>query len=222
MPSPVEARAALVLLTSSAVSTAQRLFAGTSGSPEARRLQLLEGVPEVISYYSEGSAALAADLYDDERERAGVTDAYAASTVVNDRVVKIRRGIAWAADPLFGEDDGATPARLAEIVQLESARPFRDTITTNRQRDPQSVGWKRVTSGGCAFCRMLASRGAVYKEATAHFASHPHCNCSVAPVFVGGEAGPEASVIQYTASRRSRSPKQQAELREYLRDHFGE
>ena len=222
MPSPVEARAALVLLTASAVSTAQRLFAGTSGSPEARRLQLLDGVPEVIAYYSEGSAALAADFYDDERERAGVAETYVTTAVVNDRVVKIRRGIAWAAEPLFTEEDGATPARLAEIVQLESARPFRDTITTNRQQDPQAIGWKRVTAGGCAFCRMLASRGAVYKEATAHFASHANCHCSAAPVFLGDESGPEASVIQYKASRRSRSPKQQAELREYLKDNFGE
>jgi hypothetical protein len=198
------------------------LFASTSGSPEARRLQLLDGVPDVIGYYAEGSAALAADFYDDERERAGVAQSYVTTSVINDRVVKIRRGIAWAAEPLFVGEDAATPDRLAEIVQLESARPFRDTITTNRQQDPQATGWKRVTSGGCAFCRMLASRGAVYREASVHFASHPNCHCTAAPVFRTGESGPEASAIQYKASRRSRTPAQRAELRQYLKDNFGE
>lgn len=60
----------------------------------------------------------------------------------------------------------------------------RDTIRQTVARDSRSEGWRRVTSGAsCEFCRMLAGRGAVYKEATAHFASHDHCGCSAEPVY---------------------------------------
>lgn len=40
----------------------------------------------------------------------------------------------------------------------------RRTIDATTRRDPQAIGWRRVTSGAktCAFCAMLASRGPVY------------------------------------------------------------
>lgn len=220
MSSPRESRAALQLLTVAAVDTSLQLLSRVSGTPDARRYALLEAVPEVIGYYAEGSAALAADFYEEQRELAGGSRPFVAELVVADRVVKIRRGIAWASDPLFDADDLTSGKRLAEVVQLESARPYRDTITTNRANDPASAGWRRITNGGCRLCRMLADRGAVYKEDTARFATHPNCNCSAAPVFVGAEGGPEASVIQYTASRRNRTPQQQATLRDYLDTYY--
>jgi hypothetical protein len=177
---------------------------------------LLDGVPGLIDYYAEGSAALAADFYDEQRELAGVRDSYAAELVLVDRTVKIRRAIAWAAEPLALLDEELAGKRLAEVVQLESARPYRDTILSNQSRDPAAVGWKRITSGGCKMCRMLADRGAVFKESTARFATHPNCHCSAAPVFGVNDTGEEASAIQYVASKRNRTPAQQAALRDYL------
>lgn len=220
MPSARESRAALQLLTAAAVATGQELFQSTTGSPEERRLQLLDGVPQVIAYYADGSAALAADFYDEVRAGAQPRTVFSAEMITADRTVKIRRAVAWASQPMIEGDDAGSPERLAEVIQLETARPYRDTITTNRQRDPDAVGWKRIASGGCKFCQMLAARGAVYREKTAHFASHPNCHCTAAPVFRGGEDGPEADVMQYVASRRSRTPAQRAMLREYLNEHF--
>lgn len=137
-----------------------------------------------------------------------------------DRDEKIGRALAWAAQPLVEPLDVTTAQRLAEVVQLETARPYRDTITTNRRRDPASVGWRRVTTGsGCKFCAMLGSRGAVYKEATARFASHANCHCTAAPVFEGQD-GPEADVMQYVASKRSRSDAERAKLRDYLNQNY--
>lgn len=201
---------------------ANDLLGRVRGSAEVRRAALLDGVPEIIGYYSEGSAALAADFYEEERDRAGVRTRFAATAVVSDRVVKIRRGVAWAADPLFSDPDDflSTSGRLAEVVQLETARPFRDTITTNRSRDPEAVGWRRITAGGCRLCRMLADRGAVYKHDTARFAAHPSCKCTAQPVFTANDTGEEASVMQYVASLRKRSPAQQAALREYLHEFY--
>lgn len=60
----------------------------------------------------------------------------------------------------------------------------RDTIRQTVVNDPATAGWRRVTAGGCDFCRMLAGRGAVYREETAEFASHDHCACSAEPVYL--------------------------------------
>src|SRR5688572_6369977 len=135
MPTASESKAALSLVAEEAVATAVGLIPA-SGSLEARRLALLDTVPAVIRYFADGSAALAADFYDEERERAGVRRAFTSELVVADRTVKIRRGIAWAADPLGVDDLAAATQRLAEVVQLETARPYRDTILANRRQDP--------------------------------------------------------------------------------------
>jgi hypothetical protein len=63
----------------------------------------------------------------------------------------------------------------------------RQQIITNVRADRTALGWVRVTDGDpCAFCRMLAGRGAVYKtEAGADFVPHDGCGCSAEPVFKG-------------------------------------
>ena len=217
MTTPRESKAALALLTDEAVATAVGLLERFRGSAVTKRAALLDGVPDLIGYYAEGSATLAADFYEDQRELAGVRSAFAAEVVVLDRTEKIRRAVAWSAAPLILDPDDILTAasRLSEVVQPEVARPYRDTILANRQNDPESAGWRRITAGGCKLCRMLADRGAVYRQATATFAAHPSCRCTAQPVFKT-DVGEEASVIQYVASQRKRSPQQQEALREYL------
>lgn len=220
MPTPRESRAELKRLTEASVAEANELLTRLPGGAEQRRALLLDGVPSLIEYYAEGSAALAADFYDEQRDLANVRQTYTSELVLVDRTVKIRRAIVWAAEPLALLDEELAGKRLAEVVQLESARPYRDTITTNQKRDPAAVGWRRVTAGGCQMCRMLADRGAVYKEATARFATHPNCNCTAQPVFGVDDFGEEASAMQYMASRRSRSPEQKQALRDYLDTYY--
>lgn len=215
-----ESKAALTLVTGAAVNTVVSLLGRLSGSPEQRRALLLDATPDVIAYYSAGSSALAADFYDDERERAAPPKLYVAEPVILDRTVKIRRAVAWASDPLFADDPELSASRLAEVVSLETARPYRDTILTNRRRDPSAVGWRRITTGGCKLCRMLADRGAVFTDQTARFAAHGNCKCTAQPVFSTDDYGDEASVMQYMASRKKRTPAQQEALREYLRINY--
>lgn len=61
----------------------------------------------------------------------------------------------------------------------------RDTIIGTVDEDRRALGWSRVTSGrACAFCAMLASRGAAYKgEGTADFKPHDHCSCVPEPIY---------------------------------------
>lgn len=219
-----ESKQALRLLTDESVDTAVGLLTGLSGSPTARRAALLNTVPEIIGYFSEGSAALAVDFYEEERDRAGVRDStFVTSFVVQDRTVKIRRGVAWASDPLFSGDEEIAGKRLAEIVQLETARPYRDTVLGNRQQDPESVGWRRNTSAGaCRFCRMLSDRGAVYRSSTVRFAAHTNCYCTAVPVFRDNDPGTEVGEFQYMASRRNRTPAMRARLRDYLDANYPE
>lgn len=220
--SSAEARASLLLVAADGVVDIENLLASLSGSPDAMRGDLLDGVPALIDYYALGSSALAVDYYDDARERAEARKRFVSEPVIVDRGEKIGRMVAWAAEPLFApEPDKAQVAlRLLPEVQKEIARPFRDTVTTNSKRDPSSVGWRRISSGsGCKLCRMLSDRGAVYKESTARFAAHGSCHCSAAPVF-DGQPGNEASVMQYAASQRSRSEKDRARLREYLNANY--
>lgn len=213
---PQESKTALTLLTADAADTIDWVLRRSSGTFESRRFQLLETGSALVGFYSEGSAALAADFYDESRADARAPGRFVADPVILDRTVKIRRGIAWASEPLATDDEEAAIARLTQIMRSEVVRPYRDTITTNRRQDPAAVGWTRITSGGsCGFCRALASRGAVYRQATAHFAAHDNCNCTCAPVFRGGETGPEASVMQYMASKRRRTPAERARTNEW-------
>lgn len=71
----------------------------------------------------------------------------------------------------------------------------RRTLIDTSARDPKALGWGRVTSGDpCAFCRMLAGRGAVYKtEKSADFETHDGCACSAEPLFQGGAAPAQAA-----------------------------
>jgi hypothetical protein len=71
----------------------------------------------------------------------------------------------------------------------------RQSLLTLLDRDPQSVGWIRVTDGDpCAFCAMLASRGIVFsrgsfKRSNAKFDGpgtvkvHDNCACTIEPVY---------------------------------------
>lgn len=211
MPTPDEYQEALILVTAQAV----RDVVDAADQLDSEELVLAGAT--LIAVYSEGAAALGADQYDDLREASQANRAYLAEPVVNLRDTKIERGLRWAAGPLYGDEPDVEVgrARLAEVVQFETARPFRDTTLFNRQRDPSAVGWRRNSNDGCKFCRLLASNGATYKESTARFASHPNCDCTAVPVFSDDE-GPEASVLQYVASQRRKTPAQRQALNRYL------
>jgi hypothetical protein len=66
----------------------------------------------------------------------------------------------------------------------------RQAVLQSVDADKRAVAWMRVTSANpCAFCSLLASRGAVYRsEASASFESHAHCACVAAPAFSRADA----------------------------------
>lgn len=82
----------------------------------------------------------------------------------------------------------------------------RETVIGSAARDSRAERWQRVTSDSpCAFCAMLASRGAVFRaEASADFEAHDHCSCSVEVAYEGSQP-PESSrrwAEQWKAAQR--------------------
>lgn len=62
----------------------------------------------------------------------------------------------------------------------------RETILGSAVEDSHASHWQRVTSGDpCAFCAMIAERGAIFVESSADFETHDHCSCSAEVAYEG-------------------------------------
>ncbi|MEV4670980.1 hypothetical protein AB0K34_04935 [Actinomadura sp. NPDC049382] len=145
---------------------------------------------DLVAAYGSVAASLAADFYDDLREQADAPRRFRAHVADPVPAEQVGAAARWAAGPMFGGDGpNAALEHAAGAVQRLVQQPGRETIELNTRRDPARPGWARVPRGkGCAFCRMLAGRGAVYSSARAAGdmrAFHDHCKCSAVPVWRG-------------------------------------
>lgn len=177
--------------------------------PAGARDALLRFMPLLTTQYGEMAAVVAADWYDDLRASAGAAGRFAAEVaeVVPAGVVQERTR--FGAQHLWTPSPEQTLAFLTSAASKYVLQPGRDTIQRSSMRDPAAAGWRRVTrAGACKFCRMLAGRGAVYKQSTAFFASHDgKCNCAAVPEW--DPDAPEADVKQYVASERTSAMSEQ-------------
>ena len=105
----------------------------------------------------------------------------------------------YQAKKLAKEGDAAFAKACGEYARNDLFRSLNETIIANVGRDrDKGARFARVPTGfeTCAFCLMLASRGAVYHSRKAagefrHF--HRNCDCKVVPSF---EDDPEAELVQ--------------------------
>ena len=144
-------------------------------------------LPGLVDEWALASSAVAADWYDAEREQAEVAGTFQA-IVEPIKDLGTQALVGWATEPLRQTvpDLSAAKYRAVGGVQKRLANSANYTITGSSKADPQSRGWMRKTRpGACGFCRMVASRGAVYTEKTVRFACHEHCFCSAAPAWKG-------------------------------------
>lgn len=175
--------------------------------PEAARDALLEYVPFLVATYGEQAASLAADWYDDVRASEGVSGRFRAAMDVPDESEATEGLVRRAATALFTDAPLAALPMIQGKAAMYAIEGARQTVMTSTIRDPRASGWQRVTrSGACRFCRMLAGRGAVYKESTVHFAAHGgakggECNCAAVPSW--DPDAPEVDVFLYEASIRT-------------------
>lgn len=152
---------------------------------QATTVELVEAaardvLPKLIRTYGLAAGSLAADWYDDQRDRAGARRAFTA--VVPDLGDSGAQAlVGWAR--ATATDLGPLQSLIVGGVQRRIANYSRATVTSSSVADPAAAGWQRVGNGDCDFCSMLIGRGAVYFEATADFACHDNCRCSAEPVF---------------------------------------
>lgn len=133
--------------------------------PVAVRNALIRALPEVVGPYLTASGDLAATWYEDLRAAAVGGQFYAASSAVVDDA-RVESLVRWGVKPLFGSSGSTVLSLLGGGVQRMVANAGRDTIIDNVMGDRVRVGYARIPRVGCcAFCSMLASRGAAYNSA---------------------------------------------------------
>lgn len=143
-------------------------------------------VAAIVRRYSLAAGTLASRFYTTQRGAAGITAPFTPRPAPPPPPGQVAQTVDWATQSLWS----ATPdVKAAETNLVTSTERLvldigRQTITENVGRDRRARGWARVTEpGACAFCLMLATRGAVYKEQTADFRTHTNCRCHAEPVF---------------------------------------
>lgn len=185
------------------------LLAGGEAAPVVAEMQTFTA--DLVVTYGDASALLAADWYDGLREQAAAPGRFRARMADSPPREQAAAVARWAAGPLFGaQPDPAQALRnLSGGVQRLVLQPARDTIADSVDEDPADARWARVPSGAttCAFCRLLASRGAVYhsEESAGGLANsyHGRCDCVPTPVWPG-ESEPydvDALLEEYNAAR---------------------
>lgn len=175
----------------------------------------IDAVTEVVNRYSETSATLAADFYDGEREAAGIPGSFTVPLADPPPEEQVDASLRWATKDLWPRDEAdATVAQREPFdVRMQAAMEKADAATqklvadagreTLRQAvkaDPQAVAYARAAAlGACSFCKLMASRGSVYRtaESAGRDANdlftgdasvvkfHNNCHCGIIPVFRG-------------------------------------
>lgn len=188
----------------------------TPGAADADTMQtvLAEALPPLVTGYALAAAAVAADWYDDRRERVYGPGTFVAPVPdAGDRGADALAG--WAVGPLYSSEPDWDTARtlLDGGLQKRIGDSARDVVTDAAVQDPAARGWQREATGrSCPFCVMLASRGAVYSRSSADFASHDNCDCYAVPAF----DGQPIPVKPYTPSTRTVTDTDRARVRRYL------
>lgn len=128
---------------------------------------LTQVMPELVGPYMTAAGELSATWYEDLRAAVAARGTFYAQTSTRWVEASQANAVArWAVAPLADADDAAsTLNRLAGAAQRMIFDEARGVVEGNVVRDPVRVGYQRMARPGCcAFCGMLASRGAEYRS----------------------------------------------------------
>lgn len=167
----------------------------------------MTAVRALVDQYGAASATVATDSYDRQREREGVTHRFVAEPSGSLPDEQVEASLRWAVKDLWRESDvpfdvrlGQAELRAEAVVQKLVADQGRATTRQAVERDRGAIAYARAAAlGGCPFCKLMATRGAVYKSARtagrnadAGFTGddsvvkfHDDCHCVIIPVFRG-------------------------------------
>lgn len=161
----------------------------------------IEAVRVLVGQYGQASQSLAADYYEVQRITARVTGRFTVPLLDPPPDEQVDESLRWATKDLWPrEPEQATEVQREPLeTRLEQAEKKAEAVAQKLvadqgrgavreavRRDPQATAWARAAAlGACAFCKLLATRGAVYMQETVDFRSHDNCHCGVIPVFRG-------------------------------------
>lgn len=155
-------------LTTIALGEVNDLLAFLGDAPPVTvRNSLIQLLPEVVGPYLTASGDLAATWYEDLRA-ASVGGSYYATSSGAVNQARIDSLVRFGVKPLFGQSESTVLSLIGGGVQRLIAGAGRTTIENNAMRDRVRVGFARIPRPGCcAFCSLLAGRGAVYSSEAA-------------------------------------------------------
>ena len=144
-------------------------------TPEVVRNTLLEFIPALVDEYGSVAATVSAEWFE-ATVGAQVALAGPLPREALERGVRYSAGHLWTAQPELVTNS------LAIKVDKWIKEQGRETIVLSSARN--DLNWARIPAGGktCAFCLMLASRGAVYGTQNDAKKSHGNCRCIVSPI----------------------------------------
>lgn len=165
---------ALVRLADRDLSRLWRLVEDGSSAEAALR----DLLPLIVTEYGTVGAALAAEWYDEERERAEARGRFAAIPLEpSDRGTDALIGFALAT----ATNDEALRTLILGGTQRRIADHQRLTVTSSSVADPAAGGWIRVGRGECDWCKQYLD-GEV-RAVPYDFNAHDNCNCGAVPAF---------------------------------------
>jgi hypothetical protein len=178
-----------------------------------------EVLAELVDIYGDEAASVNRDWYDELRvgfqEETGIElPPYAALLADPWESDTVQGQLTWAMAPLFleaGPDFQLAEARIDGKLEWLIGEMGRDTIATSAREDPAGTTYGRIArEDACAFCRLMATRGATYLTAESALyvvgeidprtmdrnraprgprpegeKYHDDCRCAVAPQFPG-------------------------------------
>lgn len=192
---------------------------------------LFEVIPPLVDKWGLASSSAAADWYDELRAHSNVRGRF--SAIVEKHNLGGVSLAGWAAQPLkAAPQTGVAPSempiqhldpvqeaqyRVEGGIQKRIVNAANHTITNSAKQDPQARGWMRLTRPeACRFCRMVASRGGVFTQATATFACHEKCYCSAVPVW----GGKPIHVGPYKPSDRPNNAQERARVKAWIKKNL--
>lgn len=185
---------------------------------------LVTATMPLVNVYRDASATLARTYLDAVRAAQGVADTAAPTVLPPIAPQQVASSLYVTGEVMTREalnaGMNADQARSAALSRVSGAvsrhvlNAGRETVIASVAADPHALGWARVTDGEpCAFCAMLAARGAVYKsEHTADFHAHDHCGCSIMPVYRDSKLPPTSLRWRQIYNRSQREAQASGEL----------
>lgn len=172
-------------LTAVTLQQVKDFFDQYSGTPNFDQL-LLQVFPQLVQPHTQAAALISAQWYDELAPES----TFKATPSVLQPAEQLTKTVKWA---LYAPGAAKPEERLAGASKRLVFNASTTTVIDNARQE--GVRWARYASAtACEFCRLLATRGAVYASKQTALKSHNHCRCIAVPERSGETYSPPAYV----------------------------